>query len=239
MTREYPAIHKFTPEGIEFFRSALTGQLDESALNPLNPLFTQRVEGTSELEVRDFATAKEMAQEICRSFGDVSPQALAGDIGVWAWLTFVLLDVLFPRKGGIRKSMELFRWYPAPPSDWRKAQRHLVRMPVTLFHAFGKDADHLICGKPSIGPEIREQLTSQQDMFSDNFQRAARMLYFDDENGTVKRGASSKEGGVVRRLATVRQQLDVTWDMTDLSAERILGLLPKEFDRFKDNGVAA
>ena len=64
---------------------------------------------------------------------------------------------------------------PAAPNDWQKAQRHLVRMPVLLYAAFGDDADHLICGKPSIGPDIREQLTSQQDMFSANFQRACRI----------------------------------------------------------------
>jgi hypothetical protein len=76
-------------------------------------------------------------------------------------------------------------------------------------------------------------------MFSENFQRAARMLYFDDDRVTVKRGAGSKQGGTPRRLATVRQQLDVTWDMTDLSPERILDLLPEEFDRFRSEGVPA
>jgi hypothetical protein len=31
----------------------------------------------------------------------------------------------------------------------------------------------------------------------------------------------------------VRKQLDVTWDMTDLGPNRILDLLPAEFDGFK------
>jgi hypothetical protein len=34
-------------------------------------------------------------------------------------------------------------------------------------------------------------------------------------------------------MAAVRKQLDVTWDMTDLSAAKILELLPAEFDHFK------
>jgi hypothetical protein len=138
MTKEYPAIYRFTPEGMELFQRVMTGQLDESALEPLNPRFTESIDGTSRIEVKDFATAKDMAQEICKSFGDVSPQSLAGDIGLWAWLTFVLIDVLFPKKDGTRKSMELFRWYPAPPSDWHKAQRHLVRMPVTCITHLAK-----------------------------------------------------------------------------------------------------
>lgn len=107
-------------------------------------------------------------------------------------------------------------------------------MPTLLYAAFGNDADHLISGKPGVGPDIREQLTSQQDMFSSNFQRVARLLYFDDEKGTVKRGAGLTRGaGIPRRLAAVRKQLDVTWDMTDLTPEKILELLPAEFDQYK------
>jgi hypothetical protein len=108
-------------------------------------------------------------------------------------------------------------------------------MPVLLYATLGDDGDHLICSKPGIGPEIREQLTSQQDMFSRNFQRACRNLYYDEAVGSVKKGAGGKDrAGVPRRMAAVRKQLDVTWDMTDLSAEKILELLPAEFDHFKE-----
>lgn len=239
INRTYPKLGRLTAEGLELFGRVMTGQVDESALDLDNPVLAQPVEGTTSFEVRSFATAKEMAEAICRSLAGNSAQALAGDIGLWAWLTIAVVDNLFPNIGGIRQIKELHRWYPAPPNDWQKAQRHLVRMPVLLLNAFGRDADHLICGKPSVGPDIREQLTSQQDMFSANFQRACRALYFDDEKGTTKRGAGSKEGpGIPRRLAVLRRQLDVTWDMTDLSPERILELLPAEFDRYKSREVS-
>lgn len=234
MTTTYPSLYRFTAEGIRLFERVMTGQLSETAIELDNPLYVQAVEGTKSLEVRSFSTAKDMASTVCTSFASKSPQALAGDIGLWSWLTFVFLDNLFPKVGDIRQVKELHRWYPAAPNDWQKAQRHLVRMPVLLLNAFGQDADHLICGRPSVGPDIREQLTSQQDMFSLNFQKACRVLYFDDEQGTTKRGAGSKDGpGIPRRLAVLRRQLDVTWDMTDLSADRILQLLPAEFDRYK------
>src|SRR6202008_1483283 len=97
MTKEYSALRRFTSEGIELFQRVMTGQTDESALGLLDPRYTQPVEETLKFEVRDFETAREMAQEICKSFGDVSPQALAGDVGLWAWLTFALIDVLFPK----------------------------------------------------------------------------------------------------------------------------------------------
>ena len=69
-------------------------------------------------------------------------------------------------------------------------------------------------------------------MFTPSFQKLARTLYFDDAKGRLKRGAGGKDGGSPRRLAKVRQQLDVTWDLDDLGFERVLRALPAEFDRF-------
>lgn len=240
MTRTYPKLGYLTADGLELFQRVMTAQVDESALDLDNPVHAQPLEGTASFHVKDFSTAKEMAEAVCAAFGSNSPQAFAGNTGLWAWLTFALIDNLFPKKAGVRQIRELHRWFPAQPNDWQKAQRHLVRMPVLLLTAFGDDADHLICGKPSVGPDIREQLTSQQDMFSAGFQRACRSLYFDEAKGTTRRGAGSKDGpGVPRRLAVIRRQLDVTWDMTDLPSERILELLPAEFDRYKTGEIGA
>src|SRR5690606_29016861 len=118
-------------------------------------------------------------------------------------------------------------------NDWQKGQRHLVRMPVLLLKSLGDTADHLLCSAASVLPEIREQLTSQQDMFNPSFQQVARVLYFNDNTSTLKRGAGGKSGGTPRRLAKVRQQLDVTWDLEDLDAMKIIETLPVEFSRFK------
>jgi len=107
-------------------------------------------------------------------------------------------------------------------------------MPVLLLHSFGEDADHLLCGKPSEPGEVREQLTSQQDMFHPAFQATARMLYYDDDKKALRRGAAGKKGGSARRLARVRQQLDVTWDLYALTPEQLVAKLPHEFDRFRE-----
>jgi len=116
-----------------------------------------------------------------------------------------------------------------------KDQRHLVRMPVLLLSSLGNKADHLLASPPSVLPEIREQLTSQQDMFAPAFQAVARALYFDEEQQKLKRGSGSKGAGSPRRLATVRKQLDVTWDLYEVPSERLVWMLPKDFDRFRSS----
>ena len=149
---------------------------------------------------------------------------------MWAWLTFVLRNQLFKKdNAGNWKVGEIHRWFPSDPNDWQKGQRHLVRMPVLLLHSLDDNADHLLCAAPSLLPEIREQLTSQQDMFNPAFQKVARTLYFDDVKNGLKRGAGGKSGGSPRRLAKVRQQLDVTWDLEGLDPKLIIDRLPQEF----------
>lgn len=229
-----PTLYSLTSEGLLRFELFMRNEGPSTGLVHPTAELGVPIAGLGPLEIREFSSAREMAAAVVAAFGERDPQEFAGDTGLWSWLTVILADQVFPIKGGARQPREFYRWFPAPPNDWQKAQRHLVRMPVLLFSSFDSDADHLLCGKPSVGPDIREQLTSQQDMFSRNFQHACRKLYFDEATGSVKKGTGSRDGpGTPRRLATVRKQLDVTWDMTDLTAERILELLPEEFDVFR------
>jgi hypothetical protein len=53
-------------------------------------------------------------------------------------------------------------------------------------------------------------------------------MYFERDSGTLKRGA----GANARRLAEVLMQYDVTYDFATISADRLIGMLPGEFQRF-------
>lgn len=229
----YRCVFEFTPKGLAAFRRVFLGELVEGAFSPTDKQFAIPVLGTKPITDDPALTAKELAQRVITSLDGKWDQLLSNE-GMWAWLTFILRDVLFPRDSEGKRSVgEVWRWYPSDPGDYQKAQRHLVRMPVVLLGSFGDTADHLLCGKPQILSEVREQLLGQQDMLTANFQAAARMLYYNDESGAVKRGTGGKGRGSPRRLRDLRKQLDVTWNIFDLEAKEILALLPKEFDRFQ------
>ena len=230
----YDSLYEFTKPGMEMYRKVMLGEIPEGALDLSDSHYVSNVAETGRFSPAEYETTKEMAEAILGSIGDRELFVLLPLEGLWAWLTFIFRDALFKCDAeGKRKLGEIYRWDPSDPNDWQKSQRHLVRMPVQLLDFLGDDADHLLCGHPSILPEIREQLTSQQDMFSKTFQHVARSLYFDDANRKLKRGAGGKGPGSPRRLARVRQQLNVTWELEDLNHERIIGMLPDEFERFK------
>lgn len=231
---DYDSLYEFTPAGMDAFQRVFQGDLDDSAVDPTDQSLAKRVPGTQAFTPEEFPTAKSMAAAVLDALGDTDLFEVLPRNGLWAWLTFVLREQLFTKTAdGTWKVGEIHRWYPSDPNDWQKGQRHLLRMPVLLLHSLGDSADHLLCGPPSVLPEIREQLTSQQDMFNETFQSVARALYFDDARGALKRGAGGKVGGSPRRLARVRQQLDVTWDLEDLDYTHIIEKLPPEFDRYK------
>ncbi len=230
----YASLYEFTDMGIAMFEKAFTSQIDEDAIDLNDPQIATPVSGTRPFEVTEFETAHALASAVLGAGGSRKLPELLPSTGLWAWLTFVLRDVVFPRgKDGKRPLGEVHRWYPSAPNNYQKAQRHLVRMPVTLLATLGRNADHLLCGKPSVHGDLREQLTSSQDMFHEGFQGAARLLYFDDSTGKLKPGSGGKGAGSPRRLAKVRWQFDVTWDLFALPSARFVGMLPNEFDRFK------
>jgi hypothetical protein len=236
---KFDGLYEFTAAGMEAFEAAFNGQLEESVIDPQKPSMAKLISGTTPFEVKDWATSTEMAQAVLASKGKASMQSMLGQVGLWAWLSFVCRDVVYPRKkDGTRKLGEVWRWYPSDPGDYQKGQRHLIRMPVLLMSSFGNDAEHLLLGSPSVPGEVREQLTSQQDMFHASFQKAANLLYLTSDKTGLRRGAGGKLGGSSRRLSQVRKQLDVTWDLFALSPEQFLEKLPKEFDKFKPDSIS-
>ena len=231
----FSGLREFSEGGLNAFECVFSGQMPDLQIDPTDPKLTSDLTGSWNFALTKFNTTKDMARAVLAAISVLNFNELLHRKGLWAWLTFVMRDQLFVRNkaDGSWRVGEMHRWYPSNPNDWQKGQRHLVRMPVLLLHSLGNHADHLLCNKPSVLPEIREQLTSQQDMFNYSFQGAARRLYFDNVAGNLKRGAGGKGAGSPRRLAAVRRQLDVTWDLEDLTEEEIINLLPREFDRFR------
>jgi hypothetical protein len=236
----FDGLYEFTDSGMTAFRQAFEGGLPEDAIDPVKAGTAKKIAGTTAFDVTGWPSSGEMAGEILKAAGSTDINVLLNNTRAWAWLSFVCRDVVYPlQKNGKRKLGEVWRWYPSEPGDFQKGQRHLIRMPVLLYHSFGEDARHLLVGEPSVPGELREQLTSQQDMFHPSFQRVARLLYFDQASGKLRRGAAGKMGGSSRRLAQLRKQLDVTWDLFALTPDQILEKLPKEFETFKARANAS
>lgn len=86
--------------------------------------------------------------------------------------------------------------------------------------------------------EIVAQLAARQELITNPAViEAATALYIDSKSEQPKKGSGGQATGSPRRLADVLNQFDITWDLYAMNSEKILEMLPKEFDRFKSDSA--
>ena len=64
---------------------------------------------------------------------------------------------------------------------------------------------------------------------------AADKLYWDEKSGALKKGAQGKAAGTPRRLVRFMRQLRRTYDPPAMTADQLVCVLPREFERWKQS----
>ncbi len=162
--------------------------------------------------------------------------------GLWAWLALFYFDVLCPADAhGHRKPGARARYVPES-SNFRRYYRHLLAGPYRVFRAHRADPGRglvLLCGPVHKPGEIVEQLMARQEIVTNpNAIQLATLIYFDPKTGSFKRGSAGRGHGSAVRFADILNQFDLTWDLYWMPAEKMLGRLPPEFDRFRPKAPA-
>jgi hypothetical protein len=163
----------------------------------------------------------------------LDPGQVRFDVGLWDWLSLHLFDQICPVRAGQRKPAERAR-YVLEIDDHKRRYRHLVRSAWSLVHRHGPHARFLLWAPPHTHGELTEQLASTQELIaSTSVIEACATLYWDEERQDRRRGFGGKGPGSARRIPLIRRQFRLTYDIDHMPAERILALLPREFDRFR------
>jgi hypothetical protein len=235
-------LKRFTPEGVERFRSELELMRAEPSREPPRWLlrsfeFTDEPDLKVELAEEHFGTRAEAARRLNEVLGDPPPPDVFGDVGLWAWLTLFYIDSVLPvEESGGRKVKAIARYIP-DGADYRRYYRHLLAGPYRVLRAHRGEPERaalLLCPPVSKPGDVVEQLVSRQELITNPVVvQVATSLYYDSNSGTAKRGAGGRAGGSARRLASVLDQFDVTWDLFAMPWQDLLRRLPNEFDRFR------
>lgn len=157
--------------------------------------------------------------------------------GVWSWLACLYFEQLRPRRKGLGAADR----YILDEVNQRRFYRHLLRSPYEIFVQYRDniaDAMVLLCQPVNQPGDVIEQICGRVEYVRARaVVAAATRLYYDPRTRSIKRGAASKEArpGSVRRFTTVLNQLDVTYDLHALDGERLLRLLPSEFEQWLAN----
>jgi hypothetical protein len=203
---------------------------DSTASDPITPAV--------EVELRRFGNRVKAAEYLDGIFSKAGLSDVDRDTGLWAWLTLFYFDEICPRgRGGERSPGERARYIPEA-ANFQRYYRHLLAGPYRIYKAHRQNPERalaVLCQPLDKPGDIVEQLASRQELVTNGaVMEVATHLYIDSETKLPKRGAQTKNAGAARRLADVLNQFDVTWDLYAMIAKEMFGVLPEEFEKFKE-----
>lgn len=196
---------------------------------------------TDDLEVdlyidtgKKFDTRYEFGRYLFSIFKD---KRIEKDKGLLSWLSLLFFDQVCKKNGKSNKLKILsnYRYVPEIDNDWR-FYRHLVLTPLLLWQRMGEQSYFLLANPLYESSDAVEQLVSRKDFIANqNMVSVANELYFDEQKGKRKTGAftGSNPGNAIRLAKDLNAQLSLNYDLFITSKDRILSLLPDEFNDWR------
>jgi len=241
-------LRRFNSDGVAAFVAYRNRLANEPRLPPPlelleDPGMAEVISGAVEVPRRSFRNRLEAGKFLNELLDASRIQIPERDRGLWAWLTLYYFDEVCPPDGnGQRNPQDEARLIPIL-DNFQRFYRHLLLGPYLIVRAHRDHPERAIAmlSNPLWKPgEIAEQLASRKELVTNRaVVELATRLYYDPKTGSFKRGAGSSVKGAPRRLAALFNQLDLTWYLYGMSANEVLSLLPKEFDRFRDAAASA
>lgn len=191
---------------------------------------------------RTFTTKLDLCEYFTGIFDNAFLETNRKNAGLWTWLALAYYSQFVKTKGSIVELTADARWI-YDPDNFQNGRRHYIAGNVYLYLDIkdaGKEAIEmfLVAGPVTQFNTITDIMTHvQTGVQSPAVMKVAGWLYYNPESkNRIKRGTTTDgKSGAARRLTTVVQQLDVTWDFYDLSnASKLWKKLPEEFGEFKN-----
>ncbi|KHL24104.1 hypothetical protein PK98_15575 [Croceibacterium mercuriale] len=243
-------MRRLTDEGIDHFREYIERIRNGAKIQPpsdllTDPVFSEPVAGRVmlPLDLPEDALSDRFRFGIWLRdlLAPLQQNTLPRDYHLWNWLSLRFFDQLCAAGGDdIRRPRRDEAYILDAAFSHTKYYRHLVRMAWMAVSLHGEYGKILLKSRSTDGPplagsgEIVEQLASRQSLFGNaTLIEGAYRLYFSEDEQRPRKGAGGSGAGSPRRLATIVQQLDLTYDLRDCTPEQFIELLPKEFNRWK------
>ncbi len=236
-------LHRFNEEGITRFGRFLDDLSADPAMAVPADLLTDpacavAVPPGPEVEALTFANRMEAARYLDSLLTGITGSDVQRDAGLWAWLTLFYFDQLCPPDGhGRRNPGRRAKWIPVL-AETRRYYRHMLLGPYLVFRAHRDNPDRaiaLLASSVTVSTsEVYRLIVENPAIVSCRAAvEATTFLYYDLSKNRIRRGAGSKGAGGCRRLLQILQQFDCTYDLAMMRTQKLLELLPHEFDKYR------
>jgi hypothetical protein len=241
------SIRRFNDEGVEQFRKYLA-ELREGSTSPPpfhlldGPETSKPIENEVKTENRTFRNRLELAQYLDDVLADIENVSIETDVHLWSWLSLFYFDqVCPPVQNGIRKPGRDYRHILEP--GYPNGHRHLLCGPYMVYSVYelGENLSKLLlCTSIPIENKFHHELAGRQSLITNRgILEAVHLLYYENAGDRPKRGAQIKKSapGTFYRFVDIIQQFDLNYDLYSMTGEKILELLPPEFDKWKGQKI--
>ena len=185
--------------------------------------------------------SSDAATHLAGVFANLDQSETSYNGGLWSWLSLYYLEELpeakIPGKTkGINAPDNHVLEVEQGDLKWREYSHHLLATPFYLHRRHGEEAGMLLTGPIGSRMELAFEIVARPQFARPHeFIRLVNRLYSDDR-GKMKRSASHKGTlGAIHRLIRIFQQLELTYDIFDMNCEKMIELLPSEFDEWLDS----
>lgn len=162
----------------------------------------------------------------------LAEESLEADQGFWSWLTLRYANNFIGSKGNVGE----YALWIYEPGNWRKVYRQKM---APLWLAYRAHRNNPECLKAVLSipvnktGEVFEQMMARKwIVLSPGIMTLVTKLYFDEQEGKLKKGSGGKDKGAPRRLSTVLDQLGLTYDIEKLEWNKLAAMLPNDFKKF-------
>ena len=243
-----PLVRCLTESGIDEFRAYLVANNGVSDAQPPTWLLSDPVHSRNfdnadvSVERRGFSSRYDFAQYIDEQVRVSGYEVTLEAPGLWEWLTLFYFDIVCPiRNGGARKIGDVQRYIPVVAIQ--SHYLHLLKGAYGFFlehvNEIGSDCELVLSGPVHLHGAAFDHLVSRPRLRgSPGVLLAARRLYFDSLYHRPKPGFTV--GDIrVGEFAKHLRNLPPEYDLSTMSAESILALLPSDFSQWLDEDELA
>ena len=236
-------LHRFNDDGLQRFHDfldALSGDAGFAVPTDLltDPSCVELVATVVEIEPRQFVNRLEAATYLDGRLSDATECDVQRDVGLWSWLSLFYFDQVCPTDARGRRTVRERAWYVPAFDDDRRHYRHVL---AGLWRVYSAHRDNprramIFLFQPlNTLNHFYYQLASRQELVTNPAVVAAATELYLNAQDRPRRGATGQGPGGVFRFAALMNQLDLTWDLYEMTADGILSMLPAEFDRYRSS----
>jgi hypothetical protein len=232
-------LRRFNQQGVDQFAAYLAVLRQDRATPPPpelidDPRFTELVDPAIEIDNRELASKYIAGEYLHNTLAPIPVSRLRSDVELWSWLALWFFDQLCPPDGhGRRKPLENNKYISFAGDHRYGSDKHLLYFPWKMYSLHGQSTSFFLADELGKDTRAQREWTGYYLNVSTALVELGGRLYGDKNTGSLKRGATGKRGGSLRRFVQVLHQLEVTYAIHGMSVDQIQATLPSsEFGRW-------